>query len=182
MFPEGLRSQLTRSAREPLPVVESRRDVEQPVRSGPVRVELGVHVGTDLEQDLIRIVRGRDAFPGAGAQGGQSLCARGRVSDRQKNRRAARDARIGAKRPAQLDTLHVGQLSVYENHIGLGGAGAVERMLAGPLLEDGVSTALEQAPEPARRLLAVAREQDERQAPLWHSLRHQHSLQATACV
>src|SRR5712691_9586649 len=45
-------------------------------------------------------------------------------------------------------------------------------MLARALLEDGVAAGLEQAPEPARRFLAVSGQQHQWQSALWHSLRH----------
>ena len=137
MFPECLRSQLARAACEPLSVVKPGRGVEQPLGSGPVGVELGVHVGADLKEDLVRVVRRRDALPSTGTQRGKPLRARGSLADHQENWRAAGDARIGPERAAQLNARHVGHLGVHKDHVWLGGARALEGMLTGALLEDG---------------------------------------------
>src|SRR2546422_4626687 len=75
---------------------------------------------------------------------------------------------------------HVGQLGVHQDHVRLGRARALERVLGRALLEHGVPAALQQHSEPARPLLAVAGEKHEWQSALWHSLRHAQ-LPPTAC-
>src|SRR5205823_513908 len=81
-------------------------------------------------------------------------------------------SRIGPKRATQLDARHVRQLGVHQDHVRLRGAGALEGMLTGALLENGVPATLQQAPEPASRLLSVAGQEHEWQSALWHPLGH----------
>ena len=73
MIAERLGAELARTASESLPVVESRGGIEQPLRPGAIRIELGAHVGAEFEQNLVGVVRRRDAIPRAGAQGGEPL-------------------------------------------------------------------------------------------------------------
>ena len=120
-----------------------------------------MHVRANLEEDLVRVVRRRDALPSTGTQRGKPLRARGSLADHQENWRAAGDARIGPERAAQLNARHVGHLGVHKDHVWLGGARALEGMLTRALLEDGVPATLQQAPEPAGCFLAVARQEHE---------------------
>jgi len=140
-----------RAAGKPLPVVESGHGIEQPFASGPVGVKLGVNVRTDLEEDLIRVVRRRDALPRAGAQRGQPP-ARGwphRGSSRESGCCSKRADRRGASGTTRRP--HVG--SSASTRITSGSVVRARSRHAGrALLEDGVSAALEQAPEPSASL------------------------------
>src|SRR2546426_10892074 len=73
---ERLRAELAGAACETLTVVEPRHRVQQSFGACPVGVELGTHVGTDLQQDFIRLVWRGDALPRAGAERGDPLLAR----------------------------------------------------------------------------------------------------------
>src|SRR5207247_6576937 len=88
------------------------------------------------------------------------------------NRRSAANARTGPKLTTQYDAGNVGQVGVRENHGRLGSPRPFERVLTRPLLEHGISAALEQAAKPPRGLVAVAGQKHEWQSALWHPICH----------
>ena len=108
MIAECLGAEFARAAGESLPVVESRAGIEQPLRPGAIRIELGAHVGAELEENLVGVVRRRDAIPRAGAQRGEPLGPAGRFTHGEQDRRAARDARVRTQRATQVGARHVG--------------------------------------------------------------------------
>ncbi len=146
VLPERLGAELAGPARQTLPVVESRDRVQQAFGARAIRVELGANVGPDLEEDFVGFVRRGNALPGAGAQRRGALFARRVLAEREQQRRAARDPRIGAQQAAQLDAGHIGQFGVDDDDVGLGAPRALQRVPTRGLPQHGIPRRLEETP------------------------------------
>jgi len=172
VFAERLGTKLASAAGQTLSVVEPRQRVQQAFRTGAVCVEFGADVRPDLEQDFVCFVRRGDAFPCTGPERRGPLIARGVLTEGEQQRRATRDPRIGTQEPAQLDPRHVGQLGVYDDDVGLGAAGALQRVPARGLAQHGVPRRLEQIPQPVGVVRVITCEQHQGQACPWRLVTH----------
>src|SRR6266699_1725248 len=98
---------------------------------------------------------------------GGALFARRVLAEREQQRRAARDPRIGAQQAAQLDAGPVGQLGVDDDDVGLGAAGALQRVPTRGLPQHGIPRRLEQIPEPVRVVRVITSEKLQGQGWPW---------------
>ena len=156
MLAERLRPELARATGESLSVVQPGDGVEQPLGPRAIRIELGAHVGPELEENLIGVVRRRDAFPRAGAQRGEPLGPAGGLTHGEQDRCAARNPRVRAERATQIGPRHVGELRIDDDEVRLGTARAFEHVLSRTLLEHGITAALQQTLQPPCGFLTVA--------------------------